>query len=324
MLRKCLYIIPLIFALLGSGEHCTAQILPVNNQYFVNPYSLSPAFAGYNNKSELFTGFRKQWAGMTGAPTTSLASLTVPMRSNVWLGGMIMSDQSSIFNNFYMHASYTYKLRLAEKHILRFGIWATILQNSINLRNINIADQNDPLLENKEQLVNTGVNAGVGFLYQNGKFIFGITLPNLFVNRSTYTLGSETNPMLIERNLIMYGLYLHPLNENWKLKSSIVLRSTKSTPNSVDILALGEYKNILWCGIFYRSGTILGGTVGGYIIDNITLNYSYEFSNNGFTQYTSGTHEFTIGFDLGLGRKHTGGGKGMYPMIINYNSKYRK
>ncbi len=318
----CLLGSMLLLSLTGQG-----QIYPVNNQYFVNPYSLSPAFAGYNQSSQIFAGYRQQWQKMPGAPQTAFISLTVPVWSKVWLGGYIYNDQSSIFNNFYASASYTYRLQIAEKHLIRFGGWISMRQNTINLRNINVESENDPLLQNRVQLNGTAFNAGIGFLYQNTRFMMGFSIPNLLVSRRTYGLSSENNLAVMERNYVAYAFYRHPMGENWSLNPSLVVMATKYAPANIEIAALANFREILWGGMFYRTSSILGFTVGGYIIENISLNYAYEFSNNGFTQYTSGTHEFTIGFDLNQGNarnKKVGRDGPQYPMIMEYNRKYRK
>ncbi|MCF8227925.1 MAG: type IX secretion system membrane protein PorP/SprF [Bacteroidales bacterium] len=324
MKRNCKYIACIIIILfVGLKSH--AQMFPVNNQYFVNPYTLSPAFAGYNNTAQVFAGYRQQWMKMPESPKTAFISLVAPVWSKVWLGGFVYNDESSIFNSLYASASYTYRLQIAEKHLIRFGAWMSIRQNTINLRNINIESNNDPLLQDKVQLTGSAFNTGAGFLYQNSTLMMGFSVPNLFVSRKTYGLTSENNLAVMERNYVFYAFYQHALNERWSLDPSLVVLATKYAPTNIELAAIAKYKQQLWLGMFYRSSSIVGFTAGGRVVENITLNYSYEFSNNGFTQYTSGTHEFSIGFDLYFNKYEKPGNSGpRYPMIMNYNEKYRK
>jgi type IX secretion system PorP/SprF family membrane protein len=324
MSAKNKHIILLVLGLLIFISESSAQVLPANNQYFVNPYTLSPAFAGYNYKSEIYAGYRRQWTKMPGSPKTAFVSLVAPVWPKVWLGGYIYNDQSSIFNNFNASVSYTYKLQIAEKHLVRFGGNLSLRQNSISLLNANIADANDPLLQDKLELTGTSLNAGFGFLYQNTDLMLGFSIPNLFVSQKQYETESTNNLVVLERSYQLYGMYQKELNPLWKLKTSLVIKATKYSPVNLDLLAMADYKNTVWAGMFFRSSSVIGFTVGGYIIDNITLDYSYEFSNNGFTQYTSGTNEISIGFDIRW-NKYEKSGQGLnYPTILRYNKKYRK
>lgn len=300
------------------------QQMPVNNQYQVNPYSLSPSFAGYNFKSQAFIGYRKQWTGMPASPQTSFASVVLPAWERVWLGARIVSDKTNIFNNFQGSLSYTYQLPVAIGHFFRFSLWGSIFQNNINLQNINISDANDPILEGKTKLVGTAFNAGAGVLYQNQRLVTGLSVPTLFVSKETYSVDGNKNLLVMERQFIAFGYYKFKLNKNWNLKAGLVYRATKNSPSIYDIFSEVKYKNIVWGNLLYRRGTIIGIGVGGYILNDFTLNYTFEFINNGFTSYTSGTHEITIGFDLNIGKRSRGGDFEHYPLIMKYNKKYRR
>ena len=65
----------LSFALLVSFVN--AQQIPLDNQYHINPFSLSPAFAGHNNNFEMFLDYRNRWGGIEGAPKVSNLNMNV-------------------------------------------------------------------------------------------------------------------------------------------------------------------------------------------------------------------------------------------------------
>jgi len=56
--------------------------------------------AGYNQTSELFIGYRKQWIAMPGSPKTSSINLNLPTGRRVWLGGNIVSDETDLFQKY--------------------------------------------------------------------------------------------------------------------------------------------------------------------------------------------------------------------------------
>ncbi len=316
-------IIVLVALMICFSVAVEAQQLPLHNQYFVNPYTLSPAAAGYNFTSQVFVGYRKQWTGMPQSPQTSFASIVIPFKRRVWFGAEVISDQSSIFRNFYGLLSYTFQLKLAPKNYLRFSLWGSVFQNSINLQNINVVDTDDPLLQNKSQLVGTAFNAGTGIMYQNNSLVLGISLPNLFVNNKSYAIESNNNLIVIERQIIAFGWYNFYIKNRWALKPGFVFRSTKNSPVSFDIYAILEFEKKVFAGMLYRKGTILGVLVGGYVMNSFTVCYTFEFLNNGFTRYTSGTHEISIGYDLKIGKRYLPRRFQYYPMNLEYNPKYR-
>ncbi len=324
MLLKIKNIVLSIFACMIFTGQLNAQQTTVNNQYLTNPYMLSPAFAGYNFKSQVFIGYRKQWTKMPGSPQTSFANIVLPIWEKVWVGASIISDKTSIYKSFYGSLSYTYQLQFAPKHFFRFSIWGSFFQNTINLNDIIVVDKDDPLLQDHTKLVGTAFNAGSGLLYQNENLILGLSVPSLFVNNEKYAVDGNKNLIVIERQLLAFGYYKFYLVNNWQMKFGGLFRTTKNSPVSYDIFAIGTYKNTVWGGLLYRKGTIIGISAGGYLLKDITLNYTYEFLNNGFTSYTSGTHEITIGYNINLGKSDHRMEYEHYPMIMKYNRKYRK
>ena len=320
MIYRYLNIIIFVFVLL-IGEFAFGQQVPITNQYLVNPYSLSPAMAGYNQTSELFIGYRKQWTAMPGSPKTSSINLNFPTGRRVWLGGNIVSDETDLFQNIYASFSYTYILPVFKSSYLSFGLWGSVFQNSLNLTKINVAHNQDPLLLDKNKLVSTVFNSGTGINFRRNTLNVGILIPNLFVNRSNYEVEGANNIFEIERQYIAYASYQIYLTTKWQLQPFIVFRSTKNIDLNYDISTLIKYENKYWLGLTYRQGSIIGLSTGGELINKLTFNYTYEFSNNGFTGYTSGTHEFSIGYKLNIKHQIRNKGSGKYPLMMEYNSR---
>lgn len=312
----------MLFLLLAQKSK--AQQMTLHNQYLVNPYTISPAMAGYNFRSQVFIGYRKQWANIPESPQTSFASIVLPSFKRVWLGLSVISDQTSIYKYFKASLSYTYELPITENHFFRFSLWGNLHQNTINLENVHVADADDPLLRNKSRLVGTALNAGAGFVYQNRRLVLGLSVPDVFVNKDKYAVDSDKNLLVIERRLLAFGYYKYYLSDKWMIRPGMIYRTTKNSPASYDIFAVFKYMNTYWVGLIYRKESIIGISIGGHLLNDFTLNYSYEFMNNGFAGYTSGTHEITIGFNLKTPATRTGGEFRYYPMILEYNQRYRR
>ena len=314
----------LIFAItmVNSGL-LHSQHLPLNNQYISNSYSLSPAFAGYNNKSQMFFGYRHQWTSVPGSPKTGFLNICFPVSPKTWLGSSIISDQTGIFNYFYGSLSYTYKLRVGEYNNFRFSAWGTFYQNTINLSDLNIPDTDDPLLKGKTNLTGTAFNAGFGFLFQTERLLTGFSVPNILENNKTYALESTKNLVPIKRQFLAYGSYYIYLSRRYAIKPGFIIRSNHNMPVYYDIYALLEFEKHLWVGLIYRKGPVVAATIGGILINNITFNYTFEFAGSVYSAFTSGTHEISIGFDINIGKKYQGKKFEYYPQNLEYNPKYK-
>ncbi|MBI9036836.1 MAG: PorP/SprF family type IX secretion system membrane protein [Bacteroidales bacterium] len=308
----------IIVALLLTN-YCLAQQFPLSNQYIINPYSLSPSYAGIGNSPELFANFRRDWSEIEGAPKTSYASLFVPVNERVWLGGSIINDQTDIISNISANFSYTYHLKAWEEHNFSFSLWGSIYHSVIDLTDVIVKDANDPVIYGKQKLVGTSLNAGTSILYNYKKLYTGIVIPTL-VSKHTITDKSNNNRFLVrERSLIFHVSSIIDLDDYWYFEPYFVLRSTKYSPSVFDLAFLIKNEDKYWFGVLLRKGGILGINIGATLAESLVLNYSYEFSAKGMLSKSSGTHEFSIGYYIYFQAKEPKARKwkSIYPYIID-------
>ena len=65
-MKKLIYMA--MFLLINSGLF--AQQFPFMEGYNVNPFNMSPSFAGLKNVKTLFLDYRSDWTGVDGGPVT--------------------------------------------------------------------------------------------------------------------------------------------------------------------------------------------------------------------------------------------------------------
>ena len=65
----------LVLGALGALSTVDAQQLPLRTNWQFNYFQENPAFAGFSDCMELKAGYRQQWAGFDGAPSTAFANL---------------------------------------------------------------------------------------------------------------------------------------------------------------------------------------------------------------------------------------------------------
>ena len=317
----------IILLILQSVSELHAQQLPVSNQYFENKYALSPVLAGHDENSMAFLGYREQWTGMPESPVTATASLYHSVSRRVWLGAEVVSHQSSIFNNIFARVSYTYRLPIGENQHLSFSLDAGVLQNSISLDDVIINDPNDPLLTGSDMVAGLSFRSGAGLMYQHKQFFVGVSVPSLFSINNEYSTTAEKNALNTEGEFMAFSGVAWQFREKWQLQPMAVFRYHKNAPLNFDVLAKAVYDQKYWAGLYYRTESTIGITVGGHLIERLILNYTYAFENNGYTPYTAGSHEFSLGYILKHGtgkRSRKVDADGRYPDAIRYNKKYRR
>jgi type IX secretion system PorP/SprF family membrane protein len=287
--------------ILGISGGLYAQHLPLNNQYLVNRFSLSPSYAGTDDDVMAFLGYRKQWVDFKGSPVTKMIYLDGKIIDDrVGMGGAIISDQTDIFNYFYAELSYAYHLALNEEHTLSFGLTGKIYENNIDLSRIKAADQNDPVFENKQLFNGTEFNAGASILYQFLGLDVGFSVPFIIENKAKYYLNNSVENKLISRHYVAHASYDFDIQEKWQLTPYFVSRWTEMSPLNYDIALLAKYMHKYWLGLTYRKNSEMGVHFGLKLSNSLLMNYTYEFAagGDGVLSHSEGNHEFALGINI--------------------------
>src|SRR5687768_5125770 len=117
------------FALLtvGTTTHLQAQTeSPVLRQFYFNPYLLNPGFIGANNQTELNMFYKKQWIGISDAPSMVGVAIQLPAGDRVTVGLDVISDKQVILKNNAISGTFGYLVPLGKEHSLRFALSAGI------------------------------------------------------------------------------------------------------------------------------------------------------------------------------------------------------
>ena len=90
----------LLLFLAGMPVVAVAQQYPHYTMYMANNFILNPALAGIESYADLRLAARSQWTGITDAPKTAYATLSLPMpgrdsrKSRIGIGGKVFLDQT--------------------------------------------------------------------------------------------------------------------------------------------------------------------------------------------------------------------------------------
>ncbi|MCH8330574.1 MAG: PorP/SprF family type IX secretion system membrane protein, partial [Bacteroidetes bacterium] len=215
----------IIVSLLIVGQAYSQQI-PLSNQYLINMYSLSPAYAGSFEHWEGYLSYRNDWAGIPGSPESKSLNLNGPLTEKMGIGAMVQQSTVGIFRNLTARATYAYHLSMGAGQSLSFGLDAGIFENHINLTNVN--NGMDPVVMNQQDFSNIAFDAGFGILYRNNNLNVGVALPRLMPseherNDTSLILYSATTHFNI------HASYFAELNRNLGVDYHVVMRQSSTS-----------------------------------------------------------------------------------------------
>lgn len=145
------------------------------------------------------------------------------------------------------------------------------------------------------------VSVGAQGVYDN-TITYGISLPSLVSSR----IGDSGDTFTREIGFIANVGYIYSKpGSDASFEPSVFVKQLNNVPFHTDINLLGRFiDDKLRGGVTYtiggdkRLGFVLGTTFNA-----MSLNYSYNASRHEFQTYNNGSHEFSLRFDIGGGRK---------------------
>lgn len=296
----------IILLLILMPELAFSQQFPFMEAYYVNPFSLSPAYAGLHNNGTIFMDYRADWTGIDGGPRTYQLSYSDKFRNRVGLGGKFVYDKTDIFQQMFLLGTYTYEIKIREKHKLNLGLSMGLYRNSIDLSKY----YNDPnyvqdlVLLYGQQRSKLKFVSDFSVLYRYKELEAGILFSNLMFGTVHYTNSDMSYKPY--KYYLLHASYLVRVDNKWDLKPTLVFRGGQQVPVQIDISAALTWTDRLWITALARTSGILGIGGGGEIYRGILLNYSYNMSR-GLTQNlpmnTFGSHQVTLGLQIFKFRK---------------------
>lgn len=284
----------ILLLLVVTGTCVTGQQFPISSHYFVNPYSLNPAFAGAFNRSELFMNFRNDWSDIEGSPQTFRINGFVPVVKNMYLGGEVYADFADIFYRLKAGLSYTYRLEVGDEQNLSFGLAGQFYQGVIRLDQANV-DLDDPVLRNLDRLFNSSFNSSFGLVYNHRNLHVAFGMPVMFRTKDAYS-NSSIGKFAFERAYDFYVLNRFNIHQNWDFQPSILFRKTVNQPMIFDVSTMFIYDNQLWMGVLYRNTSLFGFSIGGRVLNGLLLHYTFEAGVGGIHRFAGNSHEISIAF----------------------------
>jgi type IX secretion system PorP/SprF family membrane protein len=305
----------LVISILFIPEIVFGQQFPFMEGFNVNPFSLSPAYAGIHNNKTLFMDYRSDWSGLDGGPTTYQLSYNDRFsgkkklggdfiydqsdihKNNVGFGARFIYDKTDIFKQTLLLGTYTYEVRIAKGQLINFALSAGFYRNSIDLEKY----YNDPRYVLDRVLVSGNEKSNIKFatdisaLYRFKQLEAGILFSNILFGTVRYSNTDMTYKPL--KNYLLHASYLYVIDNKWSVKPTFLLRGGQNIPVQAEISPTLTWNERFWGTLLYKTGGILGVGLGGEIYDGIILNYSYNLSTN-ISPNTFNSHQLSLGIRI--------------------------
>jgi type IX secretion system PorP/SprF family membrane protein len=292
-MKKLIYIS--ILLLIGSGV--SAQQFPFMEGYNVNPFTMTPSYAGIKNTKTVFLDYRSDWTGVDGGPVTYQLSYNDKLNEKVALGGRFIYDKTDIFKQTMLLGTYTYEVQVAKEHFINFGLSAGFYKNSIDLGKY-YNDQvyvQDAVLINGLEKSKVKVATDISALYRFRNIEGGILFSNVMFGTAKYSSNNLAYKPL--KNFLVHASYDYTINDQWKVKPFVLFRGGEHFPSQLELASEVRYSERFWGSVVFRTGGIWGMGFGAEVYDGILLNYSYNLSTN-VALNTFGSHQLTLGVKL--------------------------
>lgn len=280
---------------------CTCNLLkaqqePMYSQYMFNMLHINPAYAGSRAVDNITLLYRNQWVGLAGAPRTGTFSWDRRADdSNVGYGLEVYSDKLGIETTTGLQAFYSYHLPF-ENSYLSLGLSGGLLNYKVAYSEAVTNTGGDPVYQTD---INSWLpTAGFGMVYVTPVWYVGLSIPAL-LNTKVSAKGAVTSSGFGANNhYFLTGGYDFVLDENMKLKPSVMIKAVKGSPVQYDINTMWWFKDKLGLGLSYRHADAVVGLLEVQITPKLRLGYSYDYTISDFRTYNQGTHELMLRWEI--------------------------
>ena len=292
-MKKFKFIITVVSGLFFSNMSKT-QSLPLYSQYMSNMVNINPAYVGQIGNPNLSMLWREQWTGIQGSPTTKSITYESPFRYNkMGLGVQIFDDRYVNYIkrtgvNFY----YSLKIPVSDNGIISFGLKGGVYNDNRSLTDAVVFQSGDVALANN---INKIIPiAGAGIFYQDPKFYFGFSIPDMITFSTVQNYASDKN--LYQVNELHYfitsGLNIN-LNDELSFQPSVLLRSIKGVNLEADLNTRVWMQNKVGLGLSYRTSQAILALFDLQLNKQFRIGYAYDMP---FQRPNS--HELFISYNL--------------------------
>ncbi|MCO6481463.1 MAG: type IX secretion system membrane protein PorP/SprF [Flavobacteriales bacterium] len=287
--------LPLLLACTASQAQQMAQY----TQNVFNMFAINPAVAGSKDCIDVRLGYRQQWVGFPGAPTTGWATINAalkPKRPRAFranrhgIGAFVESDDTGPLGYTSFQLAYAYHIQMKQDVFMALGFFGGVRQEKFALGDVMAMDNNDPvLLNSRSVMVYPDITPGI-WVYGKSTWA-GLSIQQLLGNRVD-GIGQDTR---LTRHYIASVGHRYRITRKFSVVPSGLFKYSPGSPLAMDLNAMFEYKRKLGLGITYRNQDAVAFMIKVPFLKYFTLGYSYDITTSKLRVGGSNTHEIILG-----------------------------
>lgn len=284
--------------------------------------------SGIENYTDFKAGFRKQWAGINGAPQTTFAAahwslgsdylwrnpLSLPEKGNDpmsdnymqnytaspahhGVGAMVILDKAGPLTRLDAHLTYAYHLQLGGTLNLAVGVAAGITRFGLDASQLKLEEEGDPALNNTI-ITQFKPDLAMGLWLYGARFFAGASVQQILPQTLAFTdAPGFTSGKAIPHGFATVGYKLF-IDDEISFIPSVMVKYVRPTPLSFDANVKFSFKDRFWLGGSYRLNDSYAGLAGFNFSKLINLTYSYDFTTSTINRVSYGSHEIVLGIQL--------------------------
>jgi len=272
-------------------------------QFFFNPALLNPSLTGSDGRLAMYASFRKQWAGIDGAPTIGNFSVQTALPNKLNLGFNASNDKNGLLSTSGLLFTGGYSLPVSDVNFIRFGISLGAAWNKVDVNALNFGPIDDPV---RTSLLSSNfqVMGNVGFSFHTPTFHGGLSVPNIFepayLSSESFSV-SKVNPF---GAIIVHASNRFYFSDDKNIfEPYLVYRYNQNSPSQLEAAAVVHLQNLVWVGGSFKQDFGISALAGFKLKGQTAVGYSYSLKNTGTNQLSAPSHEIHIGILLGKRNK---------------------
>jgi type IX secretion system PorP/SprF family membrane protein len=291
MRYACSFLLVLSF---GIGN---AQQLAQYSQHVFNQFSVNPAVAGSKDCLDLRLGYRQQWVGYDGAPTTGWISLHGVIRAKGkpfqpnkhGVGVFIEADEAGNYGYTSFLLAYAYHMQMSRNFYLSMGLFAGVRQVKLAVGEVTLANYDDPVIGSQAAaLVYPEITPGI-WCYSKTAWA-GVSVHQMLANRIG-DIGVESR---FVRHIMLSGGYRYRIGRKTAFVPSGLLKFAGGAPLAFDLNGMVEWNRVYGIGVGYRNGDAFVAMMKVGFLKFFQLGYSYDITTSRLRTASSNTHEVIL------------------------------
>ncbi len=296
-MKKIPVYILLVFLFSFAGK-MTAQQLPDYTQYPAYLYHVNPAYTGTKGNIDARVGYRKQWVGYDGAPTTQVLGLNSRLwKGRIGLGTAMYKDVTGPSQRFNYSFTAAYHLRFPDVEF-SIGMGVNFNKYTIDATKMTTHWTNDPTVDNTRTDFDKTKNAMVGVLLYNDRFHFGLGVVNIVNNKAEFFADDTTRKSQVTFSPHYYFSCGYNFNGNpdYVWENNLMGLYVNGLPMTLNYNLRIHYNEKLIAGAGWRLKDAVYLQAGYVFFEQLQFIYSYDIGISRLRKGHSGSHEVMIGY----------------------------